>query len=155
MLDAYLSTRTFLVAHTVSLADIIGACTVKNGMCLLFEADFRSSFPHVVRWFLTCVNQPNFNKVMGDIKLCEKTMEPPKADRAIPAAAAKKEVKKEGKKEAKKEAKPKETKPKEVVEEAPAAEVPAPKAKNPLDLLPPSPMVLDAWKRLYSNTPAR
>ncbi|CAA7047031.1 unnamed protein product [Microthlaspi erraticum] len=24
--------------------------------------------------------------------------------------------------------------------------------KNPLDLLPPSPMVLDDWKRLYSNT---
>lgn len=31
---------------------------------------------------------------------------------------------------------------------------PAPKAKNPLDLLPPSKMVLDSWKRLYSNTPA-
>lgn len=33
-------------------------------------------------------------------------------------------------------------------------EAPKPKAKNPLDLLPPSPMVLDAWKRLYSNTKA-
>ncbi|CAI7847488.1 unnamed protein product, partial [Closterium sp. NIES-53] len=31
---------------------------------------------------------------------------------------------------------------------------PKPKAKNPLDLLPPSPMVVDAWKRLYSNTKA-
>jgi Elongation factor 1 gamma, conserved domain len=29
-----------------------------------------------------------------------------------------------------------------------------PKGKNPLDLLPPSKMVLDSWKRLYSNTPA-
>lgn len=27
-----------------------------------------------------------------------------------------------------------------------------PKAKNPLDLLPPNEMLLDEWKRLYSNT---
>jgi hypothetical protein len=33
-------------------------------------------------------------------------------------------------------------------------EKPAPKPKDPLASLPPSPMVLDSWKRLYSNTPA-
>jgi hypothetical protein len=49
------------------------------------------------------------------------------------------------KKEAPKEA------PKSIVE-APKEEVPKPKSKNPLDLLPPSKMVLDDWKRLYSNT---
>lgn len=54
-----------------------------------------------------------------------------------------------------KESKPKEKKaPKE---EAPPAdeedEAPKPKPeKSPLDSLPPSPMVMDAWKRLYSNT---
>ncbi|XP_058776435.1 elongation factor 1-gamma 2-like [Vicia villosa] len=31
-------------------------------------------------------------------------------------------------------------------------EAPKPKPKNPLDLLPPCKMVLDEWKRLYSNT---
>ncbi|KAI8030560.1 Elongation factor 1-gamma 3 [Camellia lanceoleosa] len=31
-------------------------------------------------------------------------------------------------------------------------EAPKPKAKNPLDLLPPCKMILDEWKRLYSNT---
>jgi hypothetical protein len=42
-------------------------------------------------------------------------------------------------------------KPKEV--EAPLEEeAPKPKVKNPLDLLPPSKMILDEWKRLYSNT---
>ena len=40
----------------------------------------------------------------------------------------------------------------EAAEEAEAA--PAPKAKNPLDLLPATPMALDSWKRLYSNTPS-
>lgn len=33
-------------------------------------------------------------------------------------------------------------------------EKPKPKPKNPLDELPPSKMILDSWKRLYSNTPA-
>nr|POE71269.1 isoform 2 of elongation factor 1-gamma 2 [Quercus suber] len=31
-------------------------------------------------------------------------------------------------------------------------EAPKPKPKNPLDLLPPCNMILDEWKRLYSNT---
>ncbi|KAI3765222.1 hypothetical protein L2E82_15250 [Cichorium intybus] len=58
--------------------------------------------------------------------------------------------KSEPKKEAKKEAAPK---PKPEAEAAPEEEeAPKPKAKNPLDLLPPSKMVLDDWKRLYSNT---
>ena len=36
----------------------------------------------------------------------------------------------------------------------PEDEKPAPKPKDPLAALPPSRMVMDAWKRLYSNTPA-
>ena len=36
----------------------------------------------------------------------------------------------------------------------PEDEKPAPKPKDPLAALPPSKMVMDAWKRLYSNTPA-
>ena len=38
-------------------------------------------------------------------------------------------------------------------EDDPAEPKPEPKAKNPLDELPKSAMVLDSWKRLYSNTP--
>ena len=37
-------------------------------------------------------------------------------------------------------------------EAEPEEEAPKPKPKNPLDLLPPSKMILDEWKRLYSNT---
>ena len=84
------------------------------------------------------VNQPNFKKVMGEVKQAEAV--PPVQKRAAPAKP--KEVKKEA---------PKEEAPKPVVE-APEEEAPKPKAKNPLDLLPPSKMVLDDWKRLYSNT---
>ena len=36
----------------------------------------------------------------------------------------------------------------------PEEDKPAPKPKDPLAALPPSKMVMDAWKRLYSNAPA-
>ena len=36
----------------------------------------------------------------------------------------------------------------------PEEEKPKEKPKDPLAALPPSKMVLDSWKRLYSNTPA-
>ena len=87
------------------------------------------------------VNQPNFKKVIGDVKQAEAV--PPVPKKAAPA-------KEQKPKEAKKET-PKETlKPK--ADEKPAEEEPKPKPKNPLDLLPPSKMILDDWKRLYSNT---
>jgi len=64
------------------------------------------------------------------------------------AAPAKEQKPKEAKKEAPKEA----PKPKAAEKPAEEEEAPKPKPKNPLDLLPPSKMILDDWKRLYSNT---
>jgi hypothetical protein len=60
----------------------------------------------------------------------------------------------------KKEKKKEEPKPKKEAAPKPAADEeeeakPAPKPKNPLDLLPPSSMIMDDWKRLYSNTKAK
>ena len=63
------------------------------------------------------------------------------------SAKPKPKPKDEPKKEAKKE-EPAKPKPEAGEEE----EAPKPKPKNPLDLLPPSKMILDDWKRLYSNT---
>lgn len=56
--------------------------------------------------------------------------------------------KSKAKEEPKKATKLTEPKPEAAEEE----EAPKPKPKNPLDLLSPSKMVLDDWKRLYSNT---
>eukprot|EP00300_Choanocystis_sp_HF-7_P033165 c4545_g1_i1.p1 GENE.c4545_g1_i1~~c4545_g1_i1.p1 ORF type:complete len:465 (-),score=62.67 c4545_g1_i1:101-1495(-) len=64
--------------------------------------------------------------------------------------------KEEKKKEEKpKEEKKKEEKPKEEpahADEEEEEEAPKPKVKNALDLLPPSPFILDEFKRLYSNS---
>ena len=35
------------------------------------DAEFRKPYPHVWRWFLTCVNQPQFKDVLGNVVLVE------------------------------------------------------------------------------------
>ncbi|KAL7235717.1 hypothetical protein ACSBR1_019081 [Camellia fascicularis] len=146
-LNTYLASNTYLVGHAVTLADIIMACNLYSGITRVMTKSFTSEFPHVERYFWTMVNQPNFSKILGEVKQTEKI--PPVQSTKKPSPpkeAAKPKPKDEPKKEAKKEpAKPKE----EAGEEE---EAPKPKPKNPLDLLPPSKMILDEWKRLYSNT---
>ena len=38
----------------------------------VLDPNFRKSYGNVDRWFTTCINQPNFKKVLGDVVLCEK-----------------------------------------------------------------------------------
>lgn len=144
-LNKHLASNTYLVGHTVTLADIVMTCNLVLGFNRVMTKSFTSEFPHVERYFWTLVNQPNSKKVLGEVKQTESV--PPVSKK--PSQPAKPKVKEEPKKEVKEEpAKPKEEAPALAEEE----EVPKPKAKNPLDLLPPSKMVLDEWKRLYSNT---
>ncbi|XP_062026850.1 elongation factor 1-gamma-like [Rosa rugosa] len=142
-LNTHLASNTYLVGHSVTLADIIMICNLTLGFNRLLTKSFTSEFPHVERYFWTLVNQPNFRKILGEVKQAE----------SVPAVQSKKpsQPKEPAKKEAKKEVKKEPAKPK-VEEAAQEEEAPKPKAKNPLDLLPPSKMILDEWKRLYSNT---
>ncbi|XP_058188576.1 elongation factor 1-gamma [Rhododendron vialii] len=147
-LSTHLVSNTYLVGHSVTLADIIMTVNLYLGFTRLMTKSFTSEFPHVERYFWTMVNQPNFSKILGEVKQTEQV--PPVTSTKKPSEpkeTAKSKPKDEPKKEAKKApAKPKE----EAVEEE--EEAPKPKPKNPLDLLPPSKMILDDWKRLYSNT---
>ncbi|KAL6179183.1 hypothetical protein ACLB2K_050699 [Fragaria x ananassa] len=143
-LNTHLASNTYLVGHSVTLADIIMISNLTLGFNRLLTKSFTSEFPHVERYFWTLVNQPNFHKILGEVKQAESV---PPVQSAKKPSQPKEPAKKEAKKEVTKEA----AKPKveEAVEEA---EAPKPKAKNPLDLLPPSKMILDEWKKLYSNT---
>ncbi|OWK00143.1 hypothetical protein Celaphus_00015622 [Cervus elaphus hippelaphus] len=38
----------------------------------VLEPSFRQAFRNTNRWFLTCINQPQFRAVLGEVKLCEK-----------------------------------------------------------------------------------
>ena len=142
-LNAHLAHNTYLVGHSVTLADIITTSNLYIGFAKLLVKSFTSEFPHVERYFWTLVNQPNFRKILGQVKQTEAMPPIPSAKKP---AQQPKESKPKTKDEPKKVAKSEPEKP-EVEEEAPK-----PKPKNPLDLLPPSKMILDDWKRLYSNT---
>nr|XP_043628780.1 elongation factor 1-gamma-like [Erigeron canadensis] len=144
-LNTYLAAHTYLVGHGVTLADIVMTCNLYLGFKALMTKTFTSEFPHVERYFWTMINQPNFIKIIGEVKQAETV--PPITTGKKPSKPKEAKPKAEPKKEETKEA----PKPKAVVagEEEEALK---PKPKNPLDLLPPSKMILDDWKRLYSNT---
>ncbi|XP_059309684.1 elongation factor 1-gamma 2-like [Lycium ferocissimum] len=138
--NIHLASNTFLVGHSITLADIVMACNLSIGFKLIMTKTFTKEFPHVERYFWAVVNQPNFRKILGDVKQAESVPAPASQK---PKEPAKPKAKEEPKKVPKEE-----PKPKVETEE----EVPKPMPKNPLDLLPPSKMILDDWKRLYSNT---
>ena len=142
-LNTHLASNTYLVGHSVTLADIITTCNLYLGFSQLLVKSFTSEFPHVERYFWTLVNQPNFRKILGQVKQTEAVPPIPSAKKPSQSKESKPKPKDEPKKAAKPE-------PKQEAE--PEEEAPKPKPKNPLDLLPPSKMILDDWKRLYSNT---
>lgn len=142
-LNIHLASNTYLVGHSVTLADIVMICNLYYGFKLIMTKSFTSEFPHVERYFWTVANQPKIKKFLGDFKQAESV---PAVQSAKKPAQAKESAKPKAKAEPKKEA------PKPKAEAAEEEEAPKPKPKNPLDLLPPSKMILDDWKRLYSNT---
>jgi len=167
-LNSHLHHSTFLAGERITLADIIVSLHLLPLYKMVLDAESRAPHSNTNRWFLTCINQPEFKEVIGELVLCEKmaiavpkeTATPahpkaekkekqpkePKQPKVKPEAKPKEEKKKEGKKETKKE---------EEEEEEDLAEEEKPKAKNPLDFLPPSKLNLDEWKRTYSNNDTR
>ncbi|XP_020896757.1 elongation factor 1-gamma [Exaiptasia diaphana] len=147
-LNNALLTKTFLVGERVTLADIAVCCNLVLLYKQVMEPSFRDAYGNVNRWFMTCINQPHFKKILGEVKLCEHmakfdskkyfSLHPKKDDK-------------------KKETKPKEQKPKPAKKEEPKDETPKeeekpkPKAGDPFAELPPTDFSMDAWKKVYMN----
>eukprot|EP00850_Spirogloea_muscicola_P012027 SM000076S21848 [mRNA] locus=s76:597472:600938:+ [translate_table: standard] len=176
-LNSHLESSTYLVGSSVTLADIIVVCNLVQPFKYACTKDFTAEFPHVERYFFTLINQANFKKVIGNLEQAKQPLQSPPAAKAqssvaapaTPTTPAKEDS--EGAAEAgaagasaiaaaaavaaakPTESAPAATPPSSSMDEE--DEAPKPKAKNPLDTLPPSPMIMDAWKRLYSNTKAK
>merc|ERR1712060_846366 len=127
VLDNHLLHNTFMVGHTITLADISLCCSLLDGMKLVLDEAFRKPYANLMRWFNLCVEQPEFASVIGKVVLCsggnnkasapkqykqeeqpggkKKEQEGKKAAKEQPAKNAPKEAapKKKGKKEGKKE----------------------------------------------------
>ena len=145
VLENHLSDKTYLVGHKITLADIVVVSALVYPFKFVCDPAFRAPYINVMRWFETCVNQPQFENVIGKVVLATTELTPanvaalpnpapitigakPVSAAAPPAAPAAKQDKKEKKEKAEK---PKGDKPKA---DKPAAEKPKaekPKAEKP------------------------
>ncbi|NXI86137.1 EF1G factor, partial [Rhipidura dahli] len=155
VLDGHLKTRTFLVGERVSLADISLVCALLWLYKQVLDPAFRGPFGNVNRWFLTCLNQPQFKAVLGEVQLCQRMAQFDAKKFAESQARKDKETPKKEKEPPKKEKPPKKEEkrpePDEDLDECEQVLAAEPKAKDPFAHLPKSPFVLDEFKRKYSN----
>uniref|UniRef100_A0A672HPA1 Valine--tRNA ligase n=1 Tax=Salarias fasciatus TaxID=181472 RepID=A0A672HPA1_SALFA len=87
VLDQSLAPRTYLVGESITLADMAVATAVLLPFKYVRPSD-RKTLTNVTRWFTTCINQPQFLKVLGEIALCEKMVPvTPKTNAAANAKA--------------------------------------------------------------------
>ena len=134
-LDAQLKDKEYVMGAKLTLADVCLFRELKYFFQLVFPKGLRDKvFPNVTKWFQKMAETEEVKKVYGKILLCNQPLKP-----------FIQEQKEEKKPEKKQEKKP-EIKPEE------GEEPPKEKKKvNPLDLLPPSKLELETFKRAFLN----
>jgi elongation factor 1-gamma len=144
VLDQHLLVNTFLVGERITLADLFTAGMISRGFQYLFDKKWRADHPNVTRWYETVGNQPIYSAIVDNLELIDEAIkyQPPKKEQAP----------KEKKEQPKAAPKSKAKEPEDDEEEEAA---PAPKPKHPLEALPKPTLVLDDWKRKYSNEETR
>ncbi|KAI5291525.1 hypothetical protein KEM52_000139 [Ascosphaera acerosa] len=138
LVERHLTANQFLVGERLSLADYFLAALLPFGFGTVLDEAWRNANPAVFRWFETVAAQPAFKAAVPEVVFCETALEnvPPKKEE-----------------KAKKEEKPKPAAA--APPAAPAADAPAPKPKHPLEALGKPTLILDDWKREYSNNETR
>ena len=142
VLNEHLLVHTYLVGERITLADLFTAGLISRGFEFFFDKQWREESPNVTRWYETVCNQPIYSDITGKLDFIDEAIknQPPKTEKQV-----------KSKKEQAPKAQPK-PKAKEVEEEEEEEEdKPAPKPKHPLEALPKATLVLDDWKRKYSN----
>ncbi len=148
VLDDHLLVHTFLVGERITLADLFCAGLLSEGFQYFYDKKWRSENPNVTRWYETVFHQPIYSAVAGsDIKFIDEAL------KNAPPPKPKGEEKPKATKQEKAAPKPK---AKEVADDEEEEEdKPAPKPKHPLEALSKPTLVLDDWKRKYSNEETR
>jgi elongation factor 1-gamma len=132
VLEQHLTANTYLVGERITLADLFTASLLTRAFATVLDKKWRSANPAVTRWYNTIINQAAFKAVVTSPVFAEEIIKytpPKKEEKPKPAAA-----------------------PAAQAEEEPA---PAPKPKHPLEALGKPTLILDEWKRQYSNEDTR
>ena len=134
-LDAQLKDKEYVMGAKLTLADVCLFRELKYFFQLVFPKGLRDKvFPNVTKWFQKMAETEEVKKVYGKILLCNQPLKPFIQEQ-------KEEKKPEKKQEKKPEKNPEEN------EEPPKEK----KKVNPLDLLPPSKLELEVFKRAFLN----
>ncbi|EEH16807.1 hypothetical protein PABG_06894 [Paracoccidioides brasiliensis Pb03] len=136
VLEKHLTTNTYLVGERLTLADIFAASLSSRGFEFVLSRSWRLDNPAVTRWYETVINQDMYKAIVPNPIFTEeglKNVAPKKTEQKAAAPAAK-------------------PKAPELEEEEPK---PASKPKHPLDSLSKPSLILDDWKRKYSNEDTR
>jgi elongation factor 1-gamma len=72
VLEKQLEKKTYLVNDQITLADIVVASTLLYPFKLVCDKSYLKQFENVTRWFQTCVSQPEFMQVVGQVTMCKK-----------------------------------------------------------------------------------
>ena len=148
-LEQHFLAHTFLVGERITLADLFTASLIARGFEYVLDKQWREENPNTTRWYETVTAQPMWRAVVEKPIMIEEAVKytPPKKE-AKPKAEAPKAAPKAEKKA---EKKPKDEE--EDDDDEPRQE--APKQKHPLEALPKPTLILDDWKRKYSNEETR
>jgi elongation factor 1-gamma len=144
VLEQHFLVHTYLVGERPTLADLFFTSVISRGFQFVFDKQFRDEHPNTTRWFETIANQPTWKAVVDKPIMIDEAIKytPPKKDpkpaKAAPAPAAKAPTKEKEQEE-------------EEEEPAPAQKA----AKHPLEALSKPTLILDDWKRKYSNSDTR
>jgi len=147
-LNSALATRTFLVAERPTAVDAACVGALNLAFKQVLDKNYQKNIPHVVRWFQTCINQPEFS-AFGKIALCEKEAQ----FDGKTFGEMNKKAGGDNKKDTKKKAEPKKQEKKKAAPKVEAVPTEAPaedKKKDPWAGLG-GKYDMDAWKRCYSN----
>lgn len=142
LLEERLSEYTYLVGERLSLADLYTASVVGRAFDTIWAKEWMAKHPVIVRWWKTVTASDILTPFYKDFEFRETPVEfvPPKKEK--PAKQQKKQ-----------EPKPKAAAAAASEEEKPAAS--EKKEEHPLKSLPKANLVLDEWKRAYSNMETR
>ena len=146
-LDQQVKGKRYVFGEKFTLADIALFRQLKFFFQLVFPKGLREKvFPNVNDWFQRVINTPEADKVYGKIILCNSPLKPPVIEKKMVDQG--KKGKKDNKDESKKENKKVDDDEKEDEDGDP---MPKKKKENPLDLLPPSKLELESFKREFLN----
>jgi elongation factor 1-gamma len=141
VLDKHLLVNTFLVGERITLADIFSAGCLYRAFQYYYDQKNQAAHPNITRWYTTITNQSIWTDIISKTEFATEQLKnqapkssEPKKEKAAPAA--------------KKEAKP-------AAEAEEEEDKPAPRPKHPLESLDKPTLILDDWKRKYSNEETR